>query len=144
MSDAGPRGPGRPRPPGPRRARAALWCSPRENDVRTRLSCRDAAGGGAWTWKDAVRYTPESQTIGGTSGSPVIDTSTGLLVAVNDTGNENGEYCTENNPCEVGPSGNVTIHQGTNYAEETYAIPACFAPGNRLDLTLPGCTLPRQ
>ncbi|WP_370076921.1 serine protease [Streptacidiphilus sp. MAP12-16] len=99
---------------------------------------------GAWTWKDAVRYTPECQTIGGTSGSPVIDTSTGLLVAVNNTGNENGEYCTENNPCEVDPSGNVTIHQGTNYAEETYGIPACFAPGNRLDLTLPGCTLPRQ
>jgi V8-like Glu-specific endopeptidase len=98
---------------------------------------------GGWTWKDSVRYMSSCQTIGGTSGSPVVDTASGLLVAVNNTGNENGETCTLNNPCEVDASGNVTVHQGTNYAEETYGIPACFAPGNRLDLTLAGCTLPQ-
>ncbi|WP_441246286.1 S1 family peptidase [Kitasatospora sp. McL0602] len=98
---------------------------------------------GDWTFKDAVRYTSSCNTIGGTSGSPVIDTATGLLVAVNNTGNENGETCTVNNPCEVDQSGNVTVHQGINYAEETYGIPACFGAGNKLDLTLAGCTLPR-
>ncbi len=96
-----------------------------------------------WTWKDSVRYTSTCNTIGGTSGSPVIDTNTGLVVAVNNTGNENGESCTLDNPCEVDQNGNVTVHQGTNYAEETYGIPACFAPGNKLDLTLAGCTLPQ-
>ncbi|MEU9476228.1 serine protease [Streptomyces sp. NPDC048191] len=98
---------------------------------------------GDWTWKDSVRYTSSCNTIGGTSGSPVIDTGTGKVVAVNNTGNEDGETCTENNPCEVDQNGNVTIHQGINYAEETYLIPACFTTGNKLNLSASGCTLPK-
>ncbi|MFJ3787057.1 serine protease [Kitasatospora sp. NPDC090091] len=98
---------------------------------------------GSWTWKDSVRYTSSCNTIGGTSGSPVVDVNTGQVVAVNNTGNEDGQRCTDNNPCEVDPNGVVTVRQGINYAQETYGIPACFASGNRLDLTLPGCTLPR-
>ncbi|AWT45182.1 MULTISPECIES: S1 family peptidase [Streptomyces] len=98
---------------------------------------------GAWTWKDSVRYTSACNTIGGTSGSPVIDQATGKVVAVNNTGNEDGQRCTDNNPCEVDASGNVTVRQGINYAQETYQIPACFTTGNRLDLTAAGCTLPK-
>ncbi|MCX4988766.1 MULTISPECIES: serine protease [unclassified Streptomyces] len=98
---------------------------------------------GDWTWKDSVRYTSACNTIGGTSGSPVVDQATGKVVAVNNTGNEDGERCTVNNPCEVDASGNVTVRQGINYAEETYQIPACFTTGNKLDLTLSGCVLPK-
>lgn len=98
---------------------------------------------GGWTWKDSVRYTSACNTIGGTSGSPVIDNATGKVVAVNNTGNEDGETCTENNPCEVDASGNVTIHQGINYAEETYQIVPCFGTGNKLNLSATGCTLPK-
>ncbi|MFF0790996.1 trypsin-like peptidase domain-containing protein [Streptomyces spiralis] len=98
---------------------------------------------GDWTWKDSVRYTSACDTIGGTSGSPVVDTATGKVVAVNNTGNEDGERCTVNNPCEVDQSGNVTVRQGINYAEETYQIPACFTTGNRLDLNASGCVLPK-
>ncbi|MEU8591564.1 serine protease [Streptomyces sp. NPDC048664] len=98
---------------------------------------------GGWTWKDSVRYTSACNTIGGTSGSPVVDTATGKVVAVNNTGNEDGERCTENNPCEVDQNGNVTIHEGINYAEETYLIPACFGTGNVLNLNASGCTLPK-
>ncbi|MER6077935.1 trypsin-like peptidase domain-containing protein [Streptomyces sp. NPDC013157] len=98
---------------------------------------------GDWTWKDSVRYTSACNTIGGTSGSPVIDTSTGQVVAVNNTGNEDGERCTVDNPCEVDESGNVTVRQGINYAEETYIIPACFTTGNVLNLSASGCTLPK-
>ncbi|MFH8678472.1 trypsin-like peptidase domain-containing protein [Streptomyces lydicus] len=98
---------------------------------------------GDWTWKDSVRYTPECKTIGGTSGSPVIDTATGKVTAINNTGNEDGERCTVNNPCEVDENGNVTVHQGTNYAEETYGIPKCFGAGNKLDLNAAGCALPK-
>jgi V8-like Glu-specific endopeptidase len=98
---------------------------------------------GAWTWKDSVRYTSACNTIGGTSGSPVIDNATGKVVAVNNTGNEDGERCTVDNPCEVDANGTVTVRQGINYAEETYQIPACFTTGNKLDLSLSGCVLPK-
>ncbi|MFF7383254.1 serine protease [Streptomyces griseoluteus] len=98
---------------------------------------------GGWTWKDSLRYTAACDTIGGTSGSPVIDTATGKVVAVNNTGNEDGQSCTENNPCEVDQNGKVTVRQGINYAQETYQIPACFTTGNKLNLGAAGCTLPK-
>ncbi|MFE3773914.1 MULTISPECIES: trypsin-like peptidase domain-containing protein [unclassified Streptomyces] len=98
---------------------------------------------GDWTWKDSVRYTPECKVIGGTSGSPVVDNATGKVTAINNTINENGERCTVNNPCEVDGSGNVTVHDGIGYAQETYTIPKCFGTGNKLDLNAAGCTLPK-
>ncbi|MER5944478.1 serine protease [Streptomyces sp. NPDC001904] len=98
---------------------------------------------GAWTWKDSVRYTSACQTIGGTSGSPVLDQTTGKVVAVNNTGNEDGQQCTENNPCEVDANGKVTVRQGINYAQETYGIVPCVVAGNKIDLSAPGCTLPK-
>ena len=98
---------------------------------------------GNWTFKDSVRYTSACNTIGGTSGSPVVDKATGKVVAVNNTGNEDGESCTVNNPCEVDANGTVTVRQGINYAQETYQIPACFGIDNKLDLYASGCTLPK-
>ncbi|MDD9375293.1 serine protease [Streptomyces sp. ZAF1911] len=98
---------------------------------------------GEWTWKDSLRYTSSCNTIGGTSGSPVIDTTTGKVVAVNNTGNEDGGSCTVNNPCEVSESGAVTVRQGINYAQQTYIIVPCVGPGNAIDLNRPGCTLPK-
>jgi V8-like Glu-specific endopeptidase len=98
---------------------------------------------GDWTFKDSVRYTSACNTIGGTSGSPVVDEATGKVVAINNTGNEDGERCTVNNPCEVDASGNVTVRKGINYAQETYQIPACFGIDNKLDLSASGCTLPK-
>ncbi|MGW1215364.1 S1 family peptidase [Streptomyces sp. NPDC002499] len=98
---------------------------------------------GDWTWKDSVRYTSACQTIGGTSGSPVLDNATGQVVAVNNTGNEDGQRCTENNPCEVDANGTVTVRQGINYAQEIYNIPACFTTGNKLNLNASSCTLPK-
>jgi V8-like Glu-specific endopeptidase len=97
----------------------------------------------SWTWRDSIRYTSACQTIGGTSGSPIVETSTGKVVGVNNTGNESGGRCTLNNPCEVSQSGQVTVRQGTNYGQQTYNIPACIGAGNQFGLTRPGCTLPR-
>ncbi|MFC0600171.1 S1 family peptidase [Streptomyces palmae] len=98
---------------------------------------------GGWVWKDSLRYTSSCNTIGGTSGSPVVDATTGKVVAINNTGNESGGTCTMNNPCEVDQSGNVTVRQGINYAQQTYQITKCVATGNKIDLNLPGCVLPR-
>ncbi|MEV7545314.1 serine protease [Streptomyces sp. NPDC089915] len=98
---------------------------------------------GEWTWKDSVRYTSSCNTIGGTSGSPVIDTTSGKVVAVNNTGNEDGQRCTDNNPCEVDQAGNVTVRQGINYAQQTYILVPCIGAGNQVDLNRPGCTLPK-
>ncbi|MBX9396860.1 serine protease [Streptomyces sp. TRM72054] len=98
---------------------------------------------GDWTWKDSVRYTSACNTIGGTSGSPVVDRSTGRVVAVNNTGNEDGQRCTLNNPCEVDANGNVTVRRGINYAQQTYQLAACFGLDNKLDLYASGCTLPK-
>ncbi|MGW4230629.1 serine protease [Streptomyces sp. NBC_01102] len=98
---------------------------------------------GAWTWKDSVRYTSACQTIGGTSGSPVINDATGKVVAVNNTGNEDGQQCTDNNPCEVDENGTVTVREGINYAQQTYGIVPCIGAGNQIDLNRAGCALPK-
>ncbi|MBV9847273.1 MAG: trypsin-like peptidase domain-containing protein [Kutzneria sp.] len=95
-----------------------------------------------WVWKDSIRYTePGCEVIGGTSGSPVIDTGTGAVVGVNNTINEDGERCTENNPCEVDSNGNVKIVPNVGYAQETYLINTCVDAGNTINLTKAGCAL---
>ncbi|GLZ37070.1 serine protease [Actinokineospora sp. NBRC 105648] len=98
---------------------------------------------GSWTWKDSIRYTRSCNVIGGTSGSPIIDTGSGKVVGVNNTINESGGRCTMNNPCEVSQTGQVTVRSGIGYAQETYDVPTCITTGNQFNLSLPGCTLPR-
>ncbi|MER5260958.1 serine protease [Actinosynnema sp. NPDC002837] len=98
---------------------------------------------GRWTWLDSMRYTEECRTRGGTSGSPVVEVATGKVVAVNNTGNEDGERCTDNNPCEVDQAGEVTVRQGIGYAQQTYQIVPCLTGGGVVDLAAPGCGLPR-
>ncbi|MEU9979681.1 serine protease [Streptomyces sp. NPDC050856] len=96
-----------------------------------------------WTFKDSVRYTAACDIIGGTSGSPVVDSTTGKVVAVNNTRNEAGQRCTMNNPCEVDQSGNVTVRSGIGYGQQTYTIVPCVGIGNKIDLGRPGCVLPK-
>jgi len=97
-----------------------------------------------WTWKDALRYTSSCNVIGGTSGSPVIDAGSGKVIGVNNTINESGGRCTLNNPCEVDEAGKVTVRAKIGYAQQTYLLAACIAPGTVLDLNRPGCNVPRR
>ncbi|MEW2359332.1 serine protease [Spirillospora sp. NPDC029432] len=95
-----------------------------------------------WTWKDSIRYGPGCDTIGGTSGSPIVDDRSRHVVGVNNTGNESGERCTLNNPCEIDENGRVTVREGTNYGQQTYTLARCLGRGN--DVVLGGkCVLPR-
>ncbi|MFD7654637.1 serine protease [Actinosynnema sp. NPDC059797] len=98
---------------------------------------------GRWTWTGSLRYGVGCDTGGGTSGSPVVDAATGRVVAVNNTGNEDGERCTVNNPCEVDEDGEVTARRGAKYAQRTHSLVPCLTGGGKVDLTAPGCELPR-
>jgi V8-like Glu-specific endopeptidase len=96
-----------------------------------------------WTMKDSLRYTKECETKGGTSGSPVVDDSSGKIIGINNTRNENGEECTLNNPCEVDENGKVTVREGIAYGQQTHTLTSCIAAGNKVDLSLPDCKLPK-
>jgi V8-like Glu-specific endopeptidase len=96
-----------------------------------------------WTFVDSIRYSrPGCETIGGTSGSPILLKGTRTVIGVNNTGNEDGERCTMDNPCEVDANGNVTFEKGLSYGQQTYWIYTCLNSNNEVDLTVPGCLLP--
>lgn len=97
---------------------------------------------GEWAWTDSIRYSrPGCEVIGGTSGSPIVATGTRTVIGINNTGNESGERCTENNPCEVDKDGNITYQEGYSYGEQTYWIYTCLAADNTIDVNIPGCLL---
>ncbi len=97
-----------------------------------------------WTWKDSIRYSsPGCETIGGTSGSPIVHGDTKEVIGVNNTGNEDGGRCTMNNPCEVDEAGNVVVREGASYGQEVYTVYSCLNDANQIDLAREGCLLPR-
>jgi V8-like Glu-specific endopeptidase len=96
-----------------------------------------------WVWKDSIRYTPECDTIHGTSGSPIVDSTTGQIVGINNTGNDTGYSCALNNPCEVDENGTGSALPGRTYGQQTYWITACAGADSELDLGRPGCLLPK-
>ena len=97
----------------------------------------------AWTFKDSIRYTEGCDTIGGTSGSPIIARGERRVVAINNTSNESGRRCTMNNPCEVDEQGEVTVRKGVRYGQQTYNTYTCLTPDFRIEPNRNGCTLPR-
>lgn len=97
----------------------------------------------SWVMKDSVRFSrPGCETIGGTSGSPILAAGSRTVVAINNTGNEDGDKCTMNNPCEVDGSGNITYQKGYSYGQQTYWVYSCLNSESEFDLETPGCTLP--
>lgn len=99
---------------------------------------------GDWTWHDSIRYRfPDAgcQTIGGTSGSPIVDNASLQITGINNTLNEQGQACTIDNPCEVNSDGSLTYTQGQNYGQETYWFTTCLTSTNTIDLNKTGCLL---
>lgn len=77
--------------------------------------------------KDAIRYTDGCDTVGGTSGSPVVDAASGQIVGVNNTAYEDtGADCSLDNPCEVDEGGNVTVVPDAKYGQQTYNLRAAL------------------
>ncbi len=96
-----------------------------------------------WTFTDSIRYSkPGCETIGGTSGSPIVDPTSREVIGINNTGNENGEECTMNNPCEVDTDGTITADEGTSYGQQMYTIYGCINAQSQFDLTVATCKLP--
>ncbi len=99
---------------------------------------------GGYVMYDSVRYSETGcNVIGGTSGSPIVSIETGEVSAINNTANENGKSCTMNNPCEVDPSGNVSIIKGRGYGQQTYWLYSCLNEKREFDLAVPGCMMPK-
>ncbi len=96
-----------------------------------------------WTFTDSIRYTKGCDTIGGTSGSPIIATATREVIAINNTSNVSGERCTMNNPCEVDSAGNYFVQKGLRYGQQTYDVYSCLTAQKELSLEVPGCNLPK-
>jgi hypothetical protein len=94
-----------------------------------------------WTWHDSIRYNTGCNTTHGTSGSPIIDATSGAIVGINNTGNDDGQSCTLNNPCEVDQNGTTTVHKGQSYGEQTYWFTTCLNSANAIDLNKSGCLL---
>lgn len=97
---------------------------------------------GGYKMFDSIRYSrPGCEVIGGTSGSPVIQAGTRTVIGINNTGNEDGQRCTMNNPCEIDETGKVTYTKGFTYGQQTYQIYSCLTPAHDIDLSMPGCKL---
>ncbi|MEV4346869.1 serine protease [Actinoplanes sp. NPDC049596] len=96
---------------------------------------------GEWTWKDSIRYDANCDTIHGTSGSPIVSATSGQIVGINNTGNDDGEACTLNNPCEVNADGTTSVYQGQSYGQETYWFTTCLTSTRTIDLNKSGCLL---
>lgn len=95
-----------------------------------------------WDWHNSLRYSDGGcQVIGGTSGSPVLD-SNRVQIGINNTINEDGQRCTFDNPCEENRKGKISVHIHRGYGQETWVFYTCLN-GTTLDLDKAGCRLPK-
>ena len=95
-----------------------------------------------WTFADSLLFTqPGCATIPGTSGSPIIHATTRAIIGINNTGNESGDRCTMDNPCEVDSHGTITVSKGAAYGQQLYQIYSCLDANNEINLERTGCAL---
>ncbi len=91
-----------------------------------------------------MRYSQECKLFPGTSGSPLIDKRSGKIVGINATGNDGGERCTKQNPCEIESDGKTTFQRGFGYALQTALIYDCLNTKGEIDTNLSLCRLPEK
>lgn len=100
---------------------------------------------GRWTWKNSIKYSAVGcETIGGTSGSPIISANTREVVGINNTGNgAGGGECELMHPCEVSEDGEIVDDNKRSYGQQTYNVYSCLDKKFNIDLSIEGCTLPK-
>ncbi len=95
-----------------------------------------------WDWNMSLRYSDGGcQVIGGTSGSPILD-SDRVQIGINNTINEDGQHCTFDNPCEENRHGKITVHIHRGYGQQTWVFYTCLN-GTTINLNKAGCMLPK-
>lgn len=95
-----------------------------------------------YTWDDSIRYTEGGcKTIHGTSGSPILSARTGKVIGINNTGSDDGQECTMNNPCEQSTDGSIFAKKGLSYGQQTYLFYSCLSAAGKLDMNTRGCGL---
>lgn len=94
-----------------------------------------------YVWENSIRYNEHCDTIHGTSGSPIIERNTRNVIAINNTGNDDGQKCTMNNPCEINAAGEIKVRQGFSYGQQTYEVYSCLDKNFNISLTKAGCKL---
>jgi hypothetical protein len=98
---------------------------------------------GEWSWRDVLRYSG-CDTPPGSSGSPVLDTQTGEVIAVAGTANAgSAKSCTRDNPCEIEARGTASKSRA-GYAHQVANLEGCLSSENRIDVTRTGCDLPAR
>ena len=90
------------------------------------------------TW--AYAMSNECKIRGGYSGTPVLDRQTQEVVALAFTSNENGEMCTESNPCEEDQQGRRTVVRDVGYVARVNDVAGCVQDG-QIVLQKAGCQL---
>jgi secreted trypsin-like serine protease len=93
--------------------------------------------------RESIRYgdSPDCAPYAGLSGAPLIANDGHTVIGVHNTHSESGERCTEDNPCEVAQNGQRTAVEGRAYGQQVAGLSACLAPGSRVRLSAPECTL---
>ncbi|MFI1770006.1 trypsin-like peptidase domain-containing protein, partial [Streptomyces sp. NPDC020800] len=98
---------------------------------------------GGYLLDNSVRYAARDACSPdhGYSGSPLLAPDNTTIVGIHNTHNDDGQQCTNDNPCEVATDGTVTSTKGRGYGQQVNMITACLPRGSRLDLSHQGCTL---
>ncbi|WP_445277284.1 trypsin-like serine protease [Streptomyces sp. DSM 41033] len=99
---------------------------------------------GGYRMDDSIRYAAGDDCAPwhGDSGSALLAADGTTVVGIHNTHNDDGARCTDNNPCEVGPDGEVTSEKGRAYGQQVYKITKCLAERSELDPSRAGCALP--
>ncbi|MFJ8314255.1 MULTISPECIES: trypsin-like serine protease [unclassified Streptomyces] len=98
---------------------------------------------GGYQMDNSIRYAAGSgcNPQHGYSGSPLLARDNTTIVGIHNTHNDDGQQCTDNNPCEVAADGTVTSTKGRNYGQQVNVITACLTKGSKLNLSSQDCTL---
>lgn len=98
---------------------------------------------GGRSFSASLRFDAACGTKNGTSGSPVTLADGVTVVGINNTRNNSGKMCGNNNPCEVREDGSTSVIRNRSYGQQTALVYDCLNSEMDLDLNVETCRLPK-